>query len=145
MAKLRSSAYLPSKRTDAWLKIKARQSIECLIVGYTKGKGDRAASFGAVHLALRDEDKLKYVGKAGSGFDDSSMKETAAELESLAKIKRPVPEKPLDDAQSVWVEPRLVCEVRFASWTKDGLLREPVFVRMRPDLTGIAPSDNLQP
>ena len=40
-----------------------------------------------------------------------------------------------DDARSVWVESMLICEVQFASLTGDGMLREPVFVRLRPDLT----------
>jgi bifunctional non-homologous end joining protein LigD len=78
--------------------------------------------------------QFKYLGKAGSGFDDDSLKAVAAELKKLHRIKRPVKEKPLDDARSVWVEPKLVCEVQFASVTKDGLLREPVFLRLRPDL-----------
>ena len=134
MAKQRQSLYLPGKRTDAWLKIKSRQSMECVIIGYTRGKGDRAGTFGALHLAERRADGLKYLGKAGTGFDGSMMATVAAELEKLKKIKRPVAEKPLDDAQSIYVEPKLMCEVRYASLTRDGMLREPVFVRLRPDL-----------
>jgi len=136
MAKQRNSTYQPGKRSDAWLKIKTRQTTECLIIGYTQGKGDRQASFGALHLAHADGEGLKYIGKVGSGFDDQSIKAVFAELEKLTRIKRPVKEKPLDDARSVWVDPRLICEVSFASWTADGLLREPVFVRLRPDLAG---------
>jgi DNA ligase D-like protein (predicted ligase) len=135
MAKQRNSTYSPGKRTDAWLKIKTRQTTEAVIIGYTRGKGDRQTSFGALHLAQAGGDGLKYIGKAGGGFDDHSLKAVSAELEKLTKIKRPVKEKPLDDARSVWVEPRLMCEVSFASWTPDGLLREPVFLRLRPDLT----------
>jgi bifunctional non-homologous end joining protein LigD len=32
-----------------------------------------------------------------------------------------------------WVEPKLVCEVRFAEWTHDGHLRAPVFEGLRDD------------
>jgi bifunctional non-homologous end joining protein LigD len=105
-----------------------------VIVGYTKGKGDRESAFGALHLAQKRENELKYVGKAGSGFDDALLKSVAKELEPLTRIKRPVKERPLDEAKSVWVEPKLMCEVEFASLTPDGLLREPVFLRLRPDL-----------
>ena len=35
MAKQRNSTYLPGKRSDSWLKIKARQTLECVIIGYT--------------------------------------------------------------------------------------------------------------
>jgi bifunctional non-homologous end joining protein LigD len=134
MAKQAQSVYLPGKRSEAWLKIKARQTIECAIIGFTRGKGDRESRFGALHLADASGDKLKYIGKVGTGFDDDLMQAISAELEKLPTIKRPVPEKPLDDARSTWVEPQLMCEVQFASLTKDGMLREPVFVRLRPDL-----------
>jgi bifunctional non-homologous end joining protein LigD len=135
MAKRRDSPYQPGKRSESWLKIKTRHSTECVIVGYTQGKGDREAAFGALHLAQDHNGELKYVGKVGSGFDDPALKAVWKQLVLLTKIKRPVKEKPLDDARSVWVDPRLVCEVAFASLTPDGMLREPVFVRLRPDLT----------
>jgi DNA ligase D-like protein (predicted ligase)/DNA ligase D-like protein (predicted polymerase)/DNA ligase D-like protein (predicted 3'-phosphoesterase) len=134
MAKQRNSTYLPGKRTDSWLKVKTRQTVECLIVGYTQGKGDRQSSFGALHLAQAEGGQLKYLGKAGGGFDEGSLKAVSDELKKLTIIKRPIKEKPLDDARSVWVEPKLTCEVQYASLTPDGLLREPVFVRLRPDL-----------
>jgi len=135
MAKKRQSAYLPGKRSESWLKIKTRQTTECVIIGYTQGKGDRQTSFGALHLAQANNDELKYVGKVGAGFDDDSLQSVSEELKKLKLIKRPIKERPLDDSRSIWVEPKLMCEVRFASLTPDGLLREPVFVRLRPDLT----------
>jgi DNA ligase D-like protein (predicted ligase)/DNA ligase D-like protein (predicted 3'-phosphoesterase) len=135
MAKRRDSVYLPGKRSDSWLKIKTRQTRECAIIGYTQGKGDRAAAFGALHLAQVNGDQLKYLGKVGSGFDEHQYQDLSAELKELKRTKRPVKERPLDDARSVWVEPKLICEVQFASVTEDGLLREPVFIRLRPDLT----------
>jgi ATP-dependent DNA ligase len=135
MAKQRHSVYSPGKRTDAWLKIKTRQTTECVIIGYTPGKGDRHARFGALHLAQVNDGELKYVGKVGTGFDENLLSAVYAELEKLKRSPKPVKEKPLDSAQSVWLEPKLMCEVGFASLTPDGLLREPVFVRLRPDLT----------
>ena len=134
MAKQRHSAYQPGKRTDSWLKIKTRQTVECTIIGYTEGKGDRESSFGALHLAQANGPELTYLGKVGSGFDDSSLKAVFRELKELAITKRPIKEKPLDASHSIWVQPKLMCEVQFASLTKDGLLREPVFLRLRPDL-----------
>jgi bifunctional non-homologous end joining protein LigD len=86
-------------------------------------------------LALMENGTLKYVGKAGSGFNDDTLTEVSERLAELDRIKRPVKEKPDDDAQSVWLEPKLFCEVQYASVTKDGILREPVFLRLRPDLT----------
>jgi DNA ligase D-like protein (predicted ligase)/DNA ligase D-like protein (predicted polymerase)/DNA ligase D-like protein (predicted 3'-phosphoesterase) len=135
VAKQRNSTYLPGKRSESWLKIKSRQSIECMVIGYTKGKGDREAIFGALHLAQLVAGELKYVGKVGTGFDDHLFEEVFRQLKKLPVTPRPVREKPLDDARSIWVEPKLICEVGFASLTPDGLLREPVFIRLRPDLT----------
>jgi ATP-dependent DNA ligase len=135
VAKQRHSLYLPGKRSDAWLKIKTRQTAECIIIGYTRGTGDRARSFGALHLAQRADGDLKYVGKVGSGFDERSLKSVAEKLKKLEIISRPIREKPLDDARSIWLKSNLLCEVQFASWTQDGALREPAFLRLRPDLS----------
>jgi DNA ligase D-like protein (predicted ligase)/DNA ligase D-like protein (predicted 3'-phosphoesterase) len=135
MAKQRNSTYVPGRRTDSWLKIKTRKTVECVIVGYTRGKGDREGSFGALHLAQAHGDELRYVGKVGAGFNGDSLKAVSAELRKLTTIQRAVKEKPLDDARSVWIEPKLVCEVQFASLTQDGMLREATFARLRPDLS----------
>jgi DNA ligase D-like protein (predicted ligase)/DNA ligase D-like protein (predicted polymerase)/DNA ligase D-like protein (predicted 3'-phosphoesterase) len=135
MAKGRASTYIPGKRTSQWLKIKTRRSTECIIIGYTRGKGDRASTFGALHLGQQQGDSLVYVGKVGTGFDDRLLKNVLTELKKVREAKRPIKEKPLDDAQSVWLEPKLMCEVQYASITGNGTLREPVFLRLRPDLT----------
>ncbi len=135
MAKKRASVYTPGRRNDAWLKVKSRRTMDCLIVGYTKGKGDRAANFGALHIAHRNGDEWKYLGKVGTGFDDRTLAAVTAEVRALRETKRPFKEKPIDDNVSVWVEPVLWCEVQYASLTPNGTLREPVFVRMREDLT----------
>jgi len=134
VAKKLSSPYMPGKRSDCWLKIKTRQTMECVIIGYTQGKGDRQAGFGALHLAQAAAGQLKYIGKVGTGFNDGLMTAISQALKKLTKTIRPVKETPLDSTRSVWVEPKLVCEVQYASITQDGMLREPVFIRLRPDL-----------
>ncbi|MDH4071173.1 MAG: non-homologous end-joining DNA ligase, partial [Ignavibacteria bacterium] len=135
MAKDRTSVYQPGRRSHQWIKIKTRNTIDCVIIGYTGGKGDRESTFGALQIAERTEDGLRYLGKVGSGFDSRSLKEVLALLKKMKKAKRAVKEKPLDDKNTVWIEPSLFCEVQYASLTKDNLLREPVFLRMRPDLS----------
>jgi bifunctional non-homologous end joining protein LigD len=135
IAKLKTSPYTPGRRNPAWLKIKSHRSQDCVIVGYTQGKGDRGNAFGALQLACYKGDTLAYVGKVGTGFDSRRMAETMETLKTIKKVERPVETKPLDDAQTVWLEPGLVCEVRYSSITIDEQLREPVFIRMRPDKT----------
>jgi bifunctional non-homologous end joining protein LigD len=134
MAKARNSIYSAGERGSQWLKIKERRTMECVIVGYTKGKGGRESMFGALQLAVLQGGSLRYAGKVGTGFDEESMKETSARMKKIKRKERPVSEKPVDDAQTVWIEPVLICEVQYSSLTKDGKLREPVFLRLRPDL-----------
>jgi bifunctional non-homologous end joining protein LigD len=134
IAKERNSVYVPGKRSPSWIKIKTRQTTDCIIIGYTKGKGDRDATFGALHIGRYRGERLVYLGKVGTGFDERSAKVILSELKKLKETKRLIKEKPLDDSVSVWVEPALVCEVQYASIVSTGLLREPVFLRMRPDV-----------
>jgi DNA ligase D-like protein (predicted ligase)/DNA ligase D-like protein (predicted polymerase)/DNA ligase D-like protein (predicted 3'-phosphoesterase) len=134
MAKRRDSTYQTGRRNASWLKIKTRNSIDCVIVGYTRGQGDRASTFGALQIAERGEDgSLRYLGKVGTGFDARALEAVHAELRALTEIDRPIAEKPVDERKTVWVEPRLWCEVQYTSITPNGTLREPVFLRMRPD------------
>ena len=135
VAKQRDSAYTPGRRSESWLKLKTRQTLECAIAGFTQGKGDREKTFGALHLVRKEGDGFQYLGKVGGGFDEASLEAVFAEVKKLKTIKRPFPQRPVDDARSTWIEPRLVCEVQYASLTRDGLLREPQFLRLRPDLT----------
>jgi len=134
MAKVKDSKYLPGRRTSNWLKIKVRNTADCLIIGYTRGKGERDVLFGALHLGEYVNGELVYRGKVGTGFDLSLMKEIFSRLRQLKVIKRPVKEKPPDDNVTVWLEPKLCCEIQYSSLTEYGICREPVFLRMREDL-----------
>src|SRR5215471_2334760 len=135
VAKLKTSPYTPGRRSPAWLKVKTHRSQDCVIIGYTRGRGDRENAFGALQLACYKRGEFAYVGKVGTGFDSRRMAETMEILKELKTGDRPVETKPLDDAQTVWLESSLVCEVRYSSITQDEQLREPVFIRMRPDKT----------
>ncbi|MFQ5632857.1 MAG: ATP-dependent DNA ligase, partial [bacterium] len=107
---------------------------ECLIIGYTEGKGSRESLFGALQIAVQNGTGLEYRGKVGTGFDTKLMKSVYSELQKIKKTERPVKEKPIDDAKTIWLEPKLFCEVEYASMTPNATFREPVFVRLRPDL-----------
>ncbi|MGD8428104.1 MAG: hypothetical protein PVH63_10745, partial [Balneolaceae bacterium] len=122
-------------RSDLWLKIKVRQTTECLIIGYTQGKGDRRDYFGALHLAEQTNGELHYRGKVGTGFSDAVIKEIDKEIKKRDTIKKPVPNKVEDERNSTWIEPEIVVEVSYSRLTPDHILREPVFLRLRPDLS----------
>ena len=135
MAKRRGSTYLPGRRTDAWRKIKLRNTQDCVILGFTPGQGGRSATFGALLVGAYDAARLRWVGQVGSGFTDDML---AGVLERLTPLIRPDP--PVDDPElarvrgAVFVEPEVVCEVEYLEITKStGKMRAPVFKAIRPD------------
>lgn len=134
MAKDKTSKYLPGKRSDAWLKVKIRNTRECVIIGYNEGKGNRSEAFGGLHIAELEKGELIYRGKVGTGFTDAAIKDIFKMIKKLKETDKPVPNKVLNEKVSKWVEPKLFVEVTFASFTQDKIFREPVFVRLRPDL-----------
>jgi bifunctional non-homologous end joining protein LigD len=136
VAKRADSAYEPGRRSRAWLKLKSRQSDDFVIAGFTAGAGGRARSFGALLLGTHDRaGHLHFAGQVGSGFDDRALGAIRAQLDALAAPGSPFAELPPDynPAAVTFVRPELVCEVAFAHWTREGRLRAPVFLRMRPD------------
>lgn len=136
MAKVKDSKYFPGKRTSNWIKIKVRSTADCFIIGYTKGKGDREVLFGALHLGEFMNGAWQYRGKVGTGFDSETMQNIFLQLKEMKTIKRPVQERPVDENTTTWIEPKLVCEIQYSSITENYTYREPVFLRMREDLTG---------
>lgn len=134
MAKKRNSSYLPGKRSKLWLKVKVHHTEECLVIGYTRGRGDREKYFGALHLGQYEDEILHYRGKVGTGFTDAMMAELSEQLVLQPEIQKPVPNKVVNEKESVWIEPRIIVEVSYATITSDGIFREGVFNRLRPDL-----------
>ncbi len=119
-------------RSPHWIKVRADQTDDFVVVGYTAPEGSRGG-FGALHLADYVDGKLTYAGRAGSGFNSAQLKTVHAQLEAL---RRPTPpcEGPVPKGKDhAWVEPKLVVEVRYRERTGDHLLRQPVFLRFRDD------------
>ena len=131
IAKKRDSVYL-SRRTKDWLKIKCQLRQEFVIGGYTTPQGTRA-HFGALHLGLYEDGQLVYVSKVGTGFDDRTLELISEELRPLARATSPFDRGTPGGRGHHWVEPRLVCEVRFSEWTRDGGIRHPAFLGLRED------------
>ena len=134
VAKLRDSPYQPGMRSSAWLKIKAVRQQEVVIGGFTEPRGGRR-HFGALIVGVYEDGKFVYAGHVGGGFDERS-------LESLAKLMKPLivktspfsGEPPRGNEKPTWVRPKLVAEVKFAEWTRDGVMRQPVFLGLRDDV-----------
>lgn len=137
MAKRKDGKYFPGKRSDSWLKIKVRNTHDCYIMGFTPGKGNRNATFGALQIAEKINDEFHYRGKVGTGFDDEMMKEIYKELKKRKKIKQPdmAGGKVVDEKVTTWIEPGLVAEINYSKLTPDKMFREPVFVKLRLDVS----------
>jgi bifunctional non-homologous end joining protein LigD len=133
VGKRKDSKYEAGGRSASWLKVKSTQSGEFVVGGYTKGKGSRAA-LGALLIGYRDRGKLHFASHVGSGFDVESLELMRARLDPLRTSECPFAEQPVLNGPTVWVEPKVVVEVKFQNWTDDGSLRAPVFLRMRDDV-----------
>jgi bifunctional non-homologous end joining protein LigD len=125
-----------SRRSGDWIKLKCKHRQEFVIVGYTDPKGSRSA-FGALLLGLHDRDsgELRYAGKVGTGFNESTLKSILAQLKPL-QVKKPAVVNPPSgfEVKGVhWLKPKLLAEVAFAEMTKDGSVRHAVFHGLRDD------------
>jgi bifunctional non-homologous end joining protein LigD len=135
MAKKGDSKYFPGRRSDCWIKVKVRSGSEVCVIGFTQGKGDRGQTFGALHIAEKQGEELHYRGKVGTGFDDATMKEIAKKIKKVKVLKNiDVVGEVLDRKTSTWIEPVIIAEVGYSRLTPDNMFREPVFIRLRPDL-----------
>jgi bifunctional non-homologous end joining protein LigD len=131
IAKKRDSLYA-ARRSRDWLKIKCLLEQEFVIGGYTVPQGTRA-HFGALHLGLYENGELGYVSKVGTGFDDRTLALVSEKLRPLARATSPFARGTPTGRGHHWVEPRLVCQVRFTEWTRDGGIRHPAFLGLRDD------------
>lgn len=136
MAKKMDSVYEIGRRSRNWLKIKCLETMDCVICGYTAGKGWREPYFGALLLGVYENGKLRYVGRVGTGWKEEDLKELRGMLERLKIRKNPFDifeEEPAILEKTVFVKPRIVCEVKFLELTEDKKLRAPSFLRLRED------------
>jgi bifunctional non-homologous end joining protein LigD len=130
----KSDSTYRSGRSSEWVKVRLDRAGDFAVVGFTAPEGARTG-FGALHLASWKNGGLVYAGRAGTGFSAKQIDETFARLEKAVR-KTPAFSGAVPTGKGhVWVEPEIVCEVRFKERTGEGLLRHPVFLRFRDDKT----------
>jgi bifunctional non-homologous end joining protein LigD len=151
IGKLRDSVYEPGRRSGAWIKLKCVNEQEFVIGGYTPPGGSRKY-FGALLVGYYDDaDKdggrpLRFAGKVGSGFTSTSLAALHRKFREQERDDCPfvdLPSKhdgkwvqgitPGEMRKCTWVNPVFVCQIKFAEWTRDGKLRQPVFLGLRED------------
>ena len=128
----------PGRRGNDWLKVKVRPRQEVVIVGWTRGEGRRAGSFGALVTAVWEEGRLRYAGNVGTGFSD-------AEIERLLGAPAPAPARDVPARRAAEASARADGRrllgraaprgggASFAEWTHDGRMRAPSYIGLRDD------------
>jgi bifunctional non-homologous end joining protein LigD len=134
VAKLRDSPYQPGVRSHAWLKIKALLQQEVVIGGFTAPRAGRKY-FGALIVGVYEDGRLVYTGHVGTGFTEQTLKSVYEALKPLVRKTCPFEGTPPHaNEKPTWVKPQLVGEVKFGEWTRDGRMRQPVFLGLRDDV-----------
>lgn len=144
IAKRKGSMYEVGRRSGAWVKFKWTMQQEFVIGGYTEPRGTRS-HFGALLVGFNAGRKLMFAAKVGTGFGQKLLKALHQKFQKLVRRNCPFANLPEKAGQSgrgltaaemkrcIWLEPKLVCEVRFAEWTRDDHLRQPAFLGLRED------------
>jgi bifunctional non-homologous end joining protein LigD len=139
------SRYEAGRRTGSWIKLKLEQQQEFVIGGYTEPAGSRK-HFGAILVGVYEGEQLKFAGKVGTGFNDKLLRTLLGIFKKITRETCPfvdLPEKragrygqgvtPAEMKLCHWIEPKLVCQIKFNEWTRDHRLRQPVFLGLRED------------
>ena len=145
IGKLRDSVYEPGRRSGVWIKLKTVNEQEFVIGGFTPPQGARQ-HFGAVLVGYYDKKKFLFAGKVGTGFNTKSLASLHKKLKGQKRDDCPFADLPSKQGgqwvQGItpsmmrkieWVNPVFVCQVKFAEWTRDAKLRQPVFLGLRED------------
>lgn len=136
VAKDPESPYVSGRRSRYWMKVKHRRRQEFVVGGWLPGKGHRSGTLGSLLVGYQEAGAgLRFAGRVGTGLDDRLLARLSSELAALERSKSPFTPEDVSglprDAR--WCEPRMVIEVGFTQWTRDGRLRNPTYLGERPD------------
>jgi DNA ligase D-like protein (predicted ligase) len=130
LAKRVGSSYRSGRSSD-WRKLKCSARQEVVVGGWTDPTGARTG-FGALLTGYFEGGRFRYAGKVGTGFDEVTLRDLHRTLRALHRESSPFDEQ-VKMKGVHWVEPTLVAEVEFTEWTRDGRMRHPRFLGLRPD------------
>ena len=145
IGKQRGSVYEPDRRSGAWIKLKCVDEQEFVIGGFTPPQGARKY-FGALLVGYYENERLLFAGKVGTGFNTRLLASLHKRFMSEKRDDCPFADLPSKEGgewvqgitpammrRCQWINPVFVCQVKFAEWTRDGKLRQPVFLGLRED------------
>jgi bifunctional non-homologous end joining protein LigD len=129
----RANAPYRSSRSSDWLKVKCTRRQEFVVGGYRRETTGRP-NLGSLLIGYYERGKLIYAGSVGTGWSVQLGRSIMAALQPIGRETSPFVAVPWPDAKDAkWSEPRLVCEVEFSQWTREGRVRQPSFKGMRED------------
>lgn len=129
----KASAPYSSGRSGSWLKIKCVRQQEFVIGGFTP-PSKTGVGIGALLLGYYRDGNLVYAGRTGTGFTHKGRLQMRERLEAIHQPRPAFSAVPADAARGAqWVQPKYVCEVKFATWTADNLVRQASFQGLRED------------
>lgn len=132
IAKKKDAPYLPDARTKTWLKIKVEERHEAIICGYTR-KRDSDRPFSSLLLGIHEKGRLKFIGQAGTGYSGAVQRELMKKMKPYVLDHCPFEAEPHLTEPTVWLRPQLVCEVKYAELTNEGVMRHASFQGLRED------------
>lgn len=145
IGKRKDSVYEAGQRSGAWIKLKLHHEQEMVIGGFTDPEGTRE-HFGALLVGYYEKGALRFAGKVGTGFNRALLEDLHTRLRKVAQKECPFADEQVgkgassaqgltvqERLRSHWVKPALVGQVKFSEWTRDGKLRQPVFLGLRED------------
>jgi bifunctional non-homologous end joining protein LigD len=129
----RAASMYSSGRSGDWLKLKCVHEQEFVIGGFTL-PSNGSHGVGALLLGYYDAGKLIYAGRTGTGFTQKTHRSLRDHLDKLPQKTSPFETLPAEARRgAIWVQPKLVAQVNFATWTADNLVRQASFKGLRED------------
>lgn len=121
LVKKTDSDYVPGRTGFRWVKMKEVEeaqgklsdTIDCVIMGFTRGQGKRI-SFGVGQFlaGVRGGDSFKTITKVGTGLSDEQFKQLSTRLKGLVVSDKPKEYEVHKDLNpDFWVEPNVVVEL----------------------------------
>jgi bifunctional non-homologous end joining protein LigD len=129
----RADAPYVSGRSAGWVKSKCRERQEFVIGGFTEPT-EQERGVGSLLLGYREDGALRYAGRVGTGFGRQNGPPLRRKLDTiLAKTPAFASIPAAARRGAIFVAPKLVAEVEFATWTADRLVRQAAFLGLRAD------------
>lgn len=125
VAKRKDSKYYFDKRTKDWIKCKNLKDSDYVVCGYIPKENIMTS----IVLGQYRDGQLIYKGHVTLGVGGEFFRK----IRELGRLNQPPMTIPEGNENTVWVQPELVCTVKYMMKTESGGLRQPVFKGLRDD------------